>query len=359
MSLNPAGLVLRMMGQENAFRLELERCLRIRSRLSSCTRCKDACPEGALTIGKEGFSVNERCTLCGLCMAACPTGAIAVAVKQALGAGFLTLNDKRRLFACKKRIDEAQLMARQRMQIGCLGMLFPAWLAGLATLGETSVTIWVGNCQECAEGQKKPWAFEGDRLHTGLLTIERGPMPENDAFEQQNQLSRRSFFNFLAGSAQKGAARSLSSLLPKAKTSDPGVALGVKRAVSRSGKLPTLQAWPALWSKLFHRPEIEAERCSACMVCSRLCPTKALDVKDVDGKQAFVFDALKCLGCGMCHDVCFEKALSLKPCGLDVREAVLVLVEKRPCAGCKREWLFAGERTLCPACMKKARASLS
>jgi ferredoxin len=160
-----------MMGQENAFRMELERCLRIRSRLSSCTRCKDACPEGALTIVKEGFSVNERCTLCGLCMAACPTGAIAVAMQDTIGAGFLTLNDKRRLFACKKRIDEAQLMAGQRMQIGCLGMLFPAWLAGLAALGDTPTTIWVGNCQECTEGQKKPWAFEGDRLQIGLLTI--------------------------------------------------------------------------------------------------------------------------------------------------------------------------------------------
>jgi formate hydrogenlyase subunit 6/NADH:ubiquinone oxidoreductase subunit I len=358
MALNPAGLVLRMMGQENAFRMELERCLRIRSRLSSCTRCIDACPEGALSIGKEGFIVSERCTLCGLCMAACPTGAIAVAMQDTLGAGFLTLNDRRRLLACKKRIDEAQLMARQQMQIGCLGMLFPVWLAGLATLGETPVTIWVGNCQECAEGQNKPWAFEGDRLHIGLLTIERGAMPENDAFEQQNQLSRRSFFSFLAGSAQKSAAKSVSSLLPKAKTSDPEAVLGVKRAVSRSGRLSTLQAWPELWRGLFLRPEIDAERCSACMVCSRLCPTKALDVKDVDGKQAFVFDPLKCLGCGMCKDVCFEKALSLNPCGLNIQEAELVRVERRRCAGCSREWLFAGERTLCPACVKKTKAGL-
>lgn len=359
MALNPAGLVLRMMGQENAFRMELERCLRIRSRLSSCTRCKDACPEGALSTGKEGFIVSERCTLCGLCMAACPTGAIAVAVKQALGAGFLLPDGQRRMFACQERIDEAPLMARQHMYAGCLAMLFPAWLAGLAILGETPATIWLGNCQDCTNGQRKPWAFEGDRLQIGGLTLERGPMPENDAFEQQNQLSRRSFFSFLAGSAQKSAARSVFSLLSKTKNSDPEAVLALKRALILSERRNLLQAWPALWDRLFLRPQIDTERCSACMVCSRLCPTKALDVKSLEESQAFIFDPSKCLGCGMCKDVCFEKALSLNTCGLDIQEAELVRVERRRCAGCNREWLFAGERTLCPVCVKKSKVSLS
>ena len=359
MGLNPAGLVLRMVGQENDFRMDLEVCLRIRSPLSSCTRCKDACPEGALSIGKEGFSVSERCILCGLCMAACPTGAIAVAVKQALGTGFLMSNGQRRLFACMERIDEAPLMARHPMYAGCLAMLFPAWLAGLAVLGETPVTLWVGNCQECVNGKKKPWSFEGGRLQIGRLTLDRGLMPENSAFERENQISRRSFFHFLAGSAQKGAARSVSGLLSKTKNSDPETVLAIKGALGKSERRKVLQDWPELCEALYQHPRIDQERCSACMVCSRLCPTKALDLKDVDGKKAFVFDAHKCLGCRMCMDVCFEKALSLGSDWPDVQEAELVRVETRRCRGCNREWLFAGERTLCPACMKRSKVCLS
>lgn len=358
MVLNPSRLVLNMVGQENAFKMELGRCLRIRSRLSTCSRCQLSCPEGALAITKDGFSVNEKCTLCGMCMAACPTGAIAVAQKISLGKGFSLPDSAQKLLACQKRIDEAPLMARGEMQCECLGFLYPVWIGALAVLSEKPVTLWVGYCQECENGKGKPWAFEGESLHMGRLTFTRGPMPENEAFERQNQISRRAFFNFLAGSAQKGAARSVSGLLPKAKTSDPEAVLSLKRALGRSEETLVLKNWPQLWESLFPSPHIEADRCSACMVCSRLCPTKALDVRTLDDHQAFFFDPLKCLGCGLCQDVCFEKALSLKACGSELQEREILSITKRRCASCNREWLFAGHRTLCPACVKKAKLGL-
>lgn len=356
--MNSSRLILNMVGQESAFKMELGRCLRIRSRLSQCSRCQLSCPEGALTITKDGFSVSEKCTLCGMCMAACPTQAIAVAVKGSMGTGFSLPNSPSRLLACKERLDDAPLMARTEMQCECLGLLFPVWIGALAVLSDKPITVWVGSCPECERGEGKPWAFKGESLSVGALTITRGPLPENEAFETQHQLTRRAFFNFLAGSAKKGAARSVSGLLPKAKTNDPEAVLGLKRALGRSDQIGVLKRWPELWESLFPYPKIEADRCSACMVCSRLCPTKALDVRILDGHQSFVFDPLKCLACGLCQDVCLEKALSLKTCGLELQEHELLSITKRRCESCKREWLFAGNRTLCPACAKKAMLGL-
>jgi NADH-quinone oxidoreductase subunit F len=43
-----------------------------------CTRCHQACPEGAIPFnpGKKHFIDQEKCTKCGLCEDACPTGSV-------------------------------------------------------------------------------------------------------------------------------------------------------------------------------------------------------------------------------------------------------------------------------------------
>lgn len=46
------------------------RCIR-------CNKCKEVCPEGAISSSEEGKKINrKRCTRCGKCVSICPTGAL-------------------------------------------------------------------------------------------------------------------------------------------------------------------------------------------------------------------------------------------------------------------------------------------
>src|SRR5512140_2953940 len=56
--------------------VDASRCLRMRFSESSCRRCTDICPHGAVTLG-SGLSLNpEQCRGCLLCTAVCPSGAL-------------------------------------------------------------------------------------------------------------------------------------------------------------------------------------------------------------------------------------------------------------------------------------------
>ncbi len=41
-----------------------------------CQQCVEKCPFGALSIGAEGMTINEKCRMCGVCVKTCPHRAI-------------------------------------------------------------------------------------------------------------------------------------------------------------------------------------------------------------------------------------------------------------------------------------------
>ena len=54
---------------------------------------------------------------------------------------------------------------------------------------------------------------------------------------------------------------------------------------------------------------IDPERCKACMICLRKCPTEAIS----GGKNRIhVIDQVKCNGCGTCFEVCPERFRAVK-----------------------------------------------
>jgi electron transfer flavoprotein alpha subunit len=48
-----------------------------------CGRCQKSCPFGAITVGADTVTVDERCTLCGACVNACPQAALSIQRRQA------------------------------------------------------------------------------------------------------------------------------------------------------------------------------------------------------------------------------------------------------------------------------------
>lgn len=56
--------------------LNQQRCSKIRSHLSRCSKCIDYCPVNGLDLEKSEIKLNDNCIQCGLCASVCPTGAI-------------------------------------------------------------------------------------------------------------------------------------------------------------------------------------------------------------------------------------------------------------------------------------------
>jgi len=57
-----------------------------------------------------------------------------------------------------------------------------------------------------------------------------------------------------------------------------------------------------------HRPVIDMDRCSHCMICWVYCPDSAIMVKD--GKLGGI-DYTHCKGCGICAHECPRKAITM------------------------------------------------
>ena len=57
-----------------------------------------------------------------------------------------------------------------------------------------------------------------------------------------------------------------------------------------------------------HRPVVDLERCSHCMICWVFCPDGAIQIED--GKVVGI-DLAHCKGCGICAEECPRKAVSM------------------------------------------------
>lgn len=57
-----------------------------------------------------------------------------------------------------------------------------------------------------------------------------------------------------------------------------------------------------------HRPVIDLDRCSHCMICWVFCPDSAVLVED--GKVIGI-DLAHCKGCGICAQECSRRAISM------------------------------------------------
>lgn len=57
-----------------------------------------------------------------------------------------------------------------------------------------------------------------------------------------------------------------------------------------------------------HRPVIDMERCTNCMICWVYCPDSSITVED--GKVTGI-DVTHCKGCGICAQECPRKAIKM------------------------------------------------
>jgi len=53
--------------------------------------------------------------------------------------------------------------------------------------------------------------------------------------------------------------------------------------------------------------------CTGCTLCSKVCPTEAIVMKEIGGRLLPIYDIRKCIFCGQCYEVCPVNAISFEP----------------------------------------------
>lgn len=299
------------------------RCVRQLSVQSGCTLCLSACPTEALVATENVPAVNlAACVGCGGCAGSCPTEAIAVDDFSATEFFFAFLGDEDNLISCRKNVP-------------CIAALSVDHLLSAASL-KGEVRLDTGHCDGCDIADACRPQFEARVEEVGYLLdammhgakIVYAPVGYED-IAAANSGERRDFlraFNLKSLAEEKARferevetatdelihheldAVAIAQLRNK---TIPDKRKVLFTALKRAPRPPEYHVVEGDELTLASQKVMDAEKCTACQMCYRVCPTGAIVS---DARNAKIdFDAMMCVRCRLCHDVCEPDALTLSP----------------------------------------------
>ena len=141
--------------ESKAVFLAPDRCVAVRNRHSSCTKCSDACPTGAVGAAENVLALDsELCVACGACTTVCPVEALiplqpldedlASAVADAVVA-----TEGTAAFACARIASKRVGDPTKYAEVPCLARMEESVLLGLAARGVSDIVLVDGTCATC------------------------------------------------------------------------------------------------------------------------------------------------------------------------------------------------------------------
>lgn len=266
--------------------IDLNRCLFHYTNIS-CNRCQTICPQKAITNREIAA---EKCDNCGLCTAICPTGAIQ------------SDTDYDAALTATQQLTPPVLMCRKVSPTGmpCLGALTRRLLWALAE--KQPLAIDTSRCAACNPAVFQWLNAEINACNEALQTAGKAPLRlvhVKEAAPAPQPVARRSFFRSLFHAAADTATEIAEAQTKRQYAFDPVIWLNKQHT-------PACELFPGL--------EMTAG-CTACGLCTMLCPEKALVFKDTEKDKLLTFDPVKCTACGLCCNNCPQEALHLLPQG--------------------------------------------
>lgn len=312
-----------------------DRCVNVKHRGASCTRCSEVCPVDAVAIGADRPRLDpSSCIRCGACVPVCPIEAIGsgpsgqrlhFAVADTPPGAPITL-------ACPLGGNDTQAMPVVRHD-RCLAAVGGEELLELA--GEPRRELWLDDspCAACDLGGLHEAIVSAVGKANRLLevfgfdpTVHLGPReapsvgqpagarPSEIIDARGGAMSRRGMFRRLIGE--------VTGRLSVTGAHDDGVPPRRRRLLQllRGGPAPQAGG-PAHLVRAalgFGAVRVDSERCTACGLCARFCPTGALTAASVfepDGRAMFdlEFRPASCVDCGVCAVACPEDAIVVEP----------------------------------------------
>ncbi len=297
------------------------RCVRQLSTLSNCDSCITACPTEALVKTEGAPAVNlASCVGCGSCTGVCPTEAIAVDDFSATDFFFALAGDSENLVSCRKNVP-------------CIAALSVDHLLGLALL-KGGLRLDTGHCEGCEIAPVCRAQFEARAEEASYLleamTSSASIAFENTAYEAEVEVQEGDRRDFLRAFNLKTLAEGKAKFEREVETAtDELIRHQLDSAAIAQLRKKTLPDKRKLLFMALKRTEtpaqyhvvdgteltfssqklMDVDKCTACQMCYRVCPTGALSS---DSRNAKIeIDAMMCVRCHLCHDVCEPEALTL------------------------------------------------
>ena len=332
-----------------------DRCACVKNRHSTCSRCQDICPTGAVSVAAGKVAImHTQCEGCGACTTVCPTEALVpldptddelrqrVARARAVTGSTL-------YFACARMAAKQIADPSRFVEVPCLARVEESLLLQQILDGAERVVLIDGTCSTCKLQGCGPLVQMVASTSNDLLTARgNGAKVERvSAFPPELLLAepggtdrgaeRRAV---LVGSAQslKGTmGRAIGALaqIQASKDSTSATVLDAMGLTNRTDPAKDLEE-PArqvsLLDALYELGDREDaqvvtrffgsfahnnEKCRRCGVCVRICPTDALKQvryrRNGISRVSLEFSASECIQCHLCEDICFRSCITISP----------------------------------------------
>lgn len=308
--------------------LNTHSCVRSLLKNSTCNSCVDVCPVDAIEINSKNRislpSLNLfRCLGCGGCVSGCPSSALNLDEYSSKEFFFNFLDDSENIISCQKNVP-------------CIAAISVEELIALSILKD-EVILDIGHCTTCDISSvcKKQIdkLYEESTYLLEAMEFEHKLVMKNISFVseqiEENQ-TRRDFFNTFsiknALISKRSFEKSVDISIDEFKTHEVDLSqikdirkkseisdrrkffyMALKRVLKPS-KYHVIDAKELLFTSL---KIVDEKKCSACQMCYRICPTKALSS---DAKNSKIdFDSYLCINCNSCADICDYDAISSSP----------------------------------------------
>ncbi|MBI5650039.1 MAG: 4Fe-4S binding protein [Chloroflexi bacterium] len=342
--------------------LDAARCVRAQDKLATCEQCVRACPVDALRFDASIALDEKICVACGLCLRVCPVDAFT-------GDDGVTdlMNWLARLHAqavelvCPRHPDptkgqnENAIVLRANTCLAALGA--SVYLRLLSQV--SSVAVRMDACAECAIGRVQPHiadALDAARQffpERVIAITEKPPSPKIRAVYDAKSppVSRRDFFRVLTGESVRAATIAFTN-----ESTPTSAAPRERQRVIHALKqltLADLNVPAAFTGAIRLRAD---DKCTACGVCARACPTGAMQFSITDNTTyRLTCSVAQCTDCGVCGDVCEPQALQragAPTLAEFIASAPMTLHTGalKQCAKCNARFAAHLEGNLCPIC---------
>ena len=130
-----------------AIGIEEDKCVVVRNRNATCTKCIDACIRSCISASRNELSIDSAaCVNCGACVCVCPTGALSTLepTVESMAASIASSSDTSSglaVIACARKASKHEADVERFSEVACLGQVNEALLVSCAASGLVDMVL--------------------------------------------------------------------------------------------------------------------------------------------------------------------------------------------------------------------------
>ncbi len=297
-------------------------CAHSRNQIVGCDLCLNACPTGAIVPDGDHTAIDPYiCVGHGACASVCPTGAIAFDLPRgnALSERLRVLSGTYRdaggtdmvLLVHDPRYGQDMISAMARSGRGLPARVVPFAVNEITQIGLdfllTALAYGIAQIRIVAGPEHRdaldPLRGHRDLVHAAMDGLgHAGERIVIDAERDPSDLEESLYADPAPTPAEPARHRVMGE-----KRTALGIALDHLHAHAPS---PT-EVIPLAAGAPFGQVIVNQQRCTLCLSCVGVCPTRALN--DNPERPQLGFTEVNCVQCGLCRATCPEDAITLAP----------------------------------------------